>query len=68
MEYYKSLVEALTGMAEVTRPLPGEETKQSKVQHGICDLMEDAAAAIDELIRKLEGTDESEERKHSEFA
>jgi hypothetical protein len=55
-DVYEELIEALTGMAHISRPRTKKSEKLSdidRLQHGICDLMEDAAVAIDDLLRRV---------------
>ena len=72
MQEYKNLIEALVGMAKISRPrLDLDEAQKSKdqrrtetIQHGICDLLEDAAVAIDDLLQRIQ----HEERPHAKAA
>ena len=56
MTEHEELVEALLGMSKITRPRgegnTPEEKRQNKITNGICDMMEDAAMAIEELLEK----------------
>lgn len=72
MKEYVELVEALVGMATITRPKLDTRDepnvlKQKNIQHGICDMMEDAAVAIDDLMKRLTG-ENIEERDCTEAA
>lgn len=54
MNEYENLIEALVGMAEISRPRSNPNaSREEKIQHGICDLLEDAAVAIDELMKRI---------------
>lgn len=69
MKEYENLIEALVGMAEITRPVldtkdDGVTLRQKRIQHGICDMLEDAAVAIDELMKRI-GEEVHEERTHA---
>lgn len=55
MQEYETLIESLIGMAKVTRPLASATGRQDLIQHGICDIMEDAAVAIDDLLTRMKG-------------
>jgi hypothetical protein len=69
MNEYEDLIETLVGMAKVTRPpLNLPETRDSKIQHGICDLLEDAAVAVDDLLSRLKGANNEEEWPHAKAA
>lgn len=65
MKEYETLVETLVKMSEITRPttkpsIDPTQKRFDKIQHGICDLLEDAAVAIDALMQKVT----NEERTH----
>jgi hypothetical protein len=67
---YEDLIEALVGMAKITRPKidtrdSPDVLRQKNIQHGICDIMEDAAVAIDDLMQKVKA---NEDRKCAEAA
>lgn len=80
MKEYEDLIEALVGMAKITRPSltlnmakdnvlkSAAEKRSESIQHGICDLLEDAAVAIDDLLSKLKGVNNEEGRTHAEAA
>lgn len=53
MKEYETLVDLLVDMAKISRPAPTQVDRESRIQHGICDLLEDAAVAIDDLMNKL---------------
>lgn len=76
MTEYEKLIEALVGMAKITRPplnlnlakdnilKSADEKRKERIQHGICDLLEDAAVAIDDLMKRAT----NENRTHAEAA
>jgi gamma-glutamyl:cysteine ligase YbdK (ATP-grasp superfamily) len=70
MKEYRELIEALVGLAKLNRPKPHEELTemQIKIQHGISDTMDDAAAAIDDLMNQLERVNEEAKRDCPEYA
>jgi hypothetical protein len=74
MTEYEELVEALVGIAKVTRPSidlkdDADIQRQKGIQHGICDLLEDAAVAIDDLMTKLKDkNNEGQNRECTEAA
>lgn len=65
MQEYENLIEALVAMSTITRPKPGtglardgvlksaDDKRNETIQHGIADLLEDAAVAIDDLMKKV---------------
>lgn len=70
MKEYEDLIEALVGMAKITRPRLNandspEKKRQNTIQHGICDLLEDAAVAIDALMNTMKGKSDGQERTHA---
>lgn len=62
MQEYENMIEALVGMAKITRPKINIQDsaavqRHKNIQHGICDLLEDAAVAIDELLKRIPNED-----------
>lgn len=54
MTEYEKLVDMLVDMSKITRPPTNQTlTREQRIQHGICDMLEDAAITIDELIKKV---------------
>ncbi len=65
MENYEGLIDALINMSGLYRPLDDPKDnpyvkKQKRIQHGICDLMEDAAVALDALSKKVKENENRE--------
>lgn len=55
---YPALIHTLQKMSEISRPEDSTTDdratkKQKRIMHGICDLMEDAAVALNELYQKV---------------
>jgi polyhydroxyalkanoate synthesis regulator phasin len=51
MDQYETLVDTLVKIAEISRPGDEGDKRQNNIMHGICDLLEDAAVAIDDLMK-----------------